>query len=348
MGMLDDEVEGYFLLGQNPAVGSAHGRMQRLGMAHLKWLVVRDLNLIESATWWKDGPEIASGELRDRGHRDRGVLLPRGHARGEGGIVHPDTAAAAVAAQGGRAARRLPERMPVLLRARQADQGAGGRIDRRARPAAAGPDVGLPDRRARRDRQRGGAGRDQRLSPHRPRRRQAGVGVHRAARRRVDRRRLLDLLRRVRRRHQPGCPPRAARRHLAQPVGVGLGMAGRPADPLQPRVGRPGRQAVERTQEIHLVGRRSGSAGSGTTCRTSRPTGRRAAAPTPTSAARPRWRATTRSSCKPTARAGCSPPRAWSTGRCPRTTNRRSRRSPTRCTRSSRTRRESSSRARTI
>jgi formate dehydrogenase major subunit len=62
-GMLDDEVEGYFLLGQNPAVGSAHGRMQRLGMAHLKWLVVRDLNLIESATWWKDGPEIASGEL---------------------------------------------------------------------------------------------------------------------------------------------------------------------------------------------------------------------------------------------------------------------------------------------
>ena len=63
-GMLADEVEGYFLLGQNPAVGSAHGRMQRLGMSHLKWLVVRDLNLIESATWWKDGPEIASCELR--------------------------------------------------------------------------------------------------------------------------------------------------------------------------------------------------------------------------------------------------------------------------------------------
>lgn len=64
MAMLDDEVEGYFLLGQNPAVGSAHGRMQRLGMSHLKWLVVRDLNMIESATWWKDGPEIATGELK--------------------------------------------------------------------------------------------------------------------------------------------------------------------------------------------------------------------------------------------------------------------------------------------
>lgn len=63
MDMLDDKVEGYFLLGQNPAVGSAHGRMQRLGLAHLKWLVVRDLNMIESATFWQDGPEIATGEL---------------------------------------------------------------------------------------------------------------------------------------------------------------------------------------------------------------------------------------------------------------------------------------------
>ena len=64
MDMLEDKVEGYFLLGQNPAVGSAHGKMQRLGMAHLKWLVVRDLNLIESATFWRDGPEIETGELK--------------------------------------------------------------------------------------------------------------------------------------------------------------------------------------------------------------------------------------------------------------------------------------------
>jgi formate dehydrogenase major subunit len=38
--------------------------MQRLGMAELDWLVVRDFSLIESATWWKDGPEILSGEKR--------------------------------------------------------------------------------------------------------------------------------------------------------------------------------------------------------------------------------------------------------------------------------------------
>ncbi len=78
MAMLDDEVEGYFLLGQNPAVGSAHGRMQRQAMSHLKWLVVRDFNMIESATFWKDGPEIASGRARrPRTSRPRSSSCPR-------------------------------------------------------------------------------------------------------------------------------------------------------------------------------------------------------------------------------------------------------------------------------
>ncbi|MBB4684036.1 formate dehydrogenase major subunit [Amycolatopsis jiangsuensis] len=60
---LDGECKGYFLVGENPAVGSANGKMQRLGLANLEWLVVRDLQMIESATFWKDGPEIESGEL---------------------------------------------------------------------------------------------------------------------------------------------------------------------------------------------------------------------------------------------------------------------------------------------
>jgi formate dehydrogenase major subunit len=76
MDMLDDKVEGYFLLGQNPAVGSSNGKLQRLGMAHLKWLVVRDFNMIESATFWKDGPEIASGELRTQDIATEVFFLP--------------------------------------------------------------------------------------------------------------------------------------------------------------------------------------------------------------------------------------------------------------------------------
>jgi formate dehydrogenase major subunit len=64
MDMVDGgKVFGYFLLGQNPAVGSAHGKLQRLGMANLDWVVVRDLNMIESATFWKDSPEIETGEI---------------------------------------------------------------------------------------------------------------------------------------------------------------------------------------------------------------------------------------------------------------------------------------------
>jgi formate dehydrogenase major subunit len=64
VAQMQGECEGYFLFGQNPAVGSANARMQRMGMAALKWLVVRDFSLIESATWWKNGPEIETGEMR--------------------------------------------------------------------------------------------------------------------------------------------------------------------------------------------------------------------------------------------------------------------------------------------
>jgi formate dehydrogenase major subunit len=74
--MIDDKVEGYFLLGQNPAVGSANGRLQRRGLTHLKWLVVRDLNLIESATWWKDSPEVAAGEWRTEDIATEVFFLP--------------------------------------------------------------------------------------------------------------------------------------------------------------------------------------------------------------------------------------------------------------------------------
>ncbi|PVZ06859.1 formate dehydrogenase major subunit [Actinomycetospora cinnamomea] len=64
MAQLEGTCTGYFVLGQNPAVGTSNAKMQRLGMANLDWLVVRDFQLIESATWWSDGPEIETGEMR--------------------------------------------------------------------------------------------------------------------------------------------------------------------------------------------------------------------------------------------------------------------------------------------
>jgi formate dehydrogenase major subunit len=62
--MLAGTVKGYIVAGENPAVGSANGKAQRLGLAKLDWLVVRDLVEIETASFWYDSPEIESGELR--------------------------------------------------------------------------------------------------------------------------------------------------------------------------------------------------------------------------------------------------------------------------------------------
>jgi formate dehydrogenase major subunit len=63
MRMLDGEVNGFFVVGENPAVGSANGKLQRLAMSKLDWLVVRDTNMVETATFWCDSPEIETGEL---------------------------------------------------------------------------------------------------------------------------------------------------------------------------------------------------------------------------------------------------------------------------------------------
>ncbi len=85
MDMIDGKVKGYFLLGQNPAVGSAHGRAQRLGMANLDWVVVRDLFEIESATFWKDSPEVETGEIVPEQCRTEVFLMPAAsHVEKEG------------------------------------------------------------------------------------------------------------------------------------------------------------------------------------------------------------------------------------------------------------------------
>ena len=64
MEQVDRAGGGYFLVGENPAVGSANAKLQRLGLSNIDWLVVRDFSLIESATWWQNGPEIETGEMR--------------------------------------------------------------------------------------------------------------------------------------------------------------------------------------------------------------------------------------------------------------------------------------------
>jgi formate dehydrogenase major subunit len=74
--MLDGKVKGFFVVGENPAVGSANGKLNRKAMAALDWLVVRDLVEIETATFWKDSPEIETGELRTENIGTEVFFLP--------------------------------------------------------------------------------------------------------------------------------------------------------------------------------------------------------------------------------------------------------------------------------
>jgi formate dehydrogenase major subunit len=64
LDMQDGKMEGQFVMGQNPAVGAANGRLQRTALSKLKWLVVRDFVETETASFWHDSQEIERGELK--------------------------------------------------------------------------------------------------------------------------------------------------------------------------------------------------------------------------------------------------------------------------------------------
>src|SRR5438270_1030868 len=74
--MSKGNLEGFFAMGQNPAVGGQNASFQRQALAKLKWLVVRDLYETETATFWKDSPEVKSGTLKPEDIPTEVFLLP--------------------------------------------------------------------------------------------------------------------------------------------------------------------------------------------------------------------------------------------------------------------------------
>ena len=85
LDMVDGKMEGLFVIGQNPAVGSANGRLERKALANLKWLVVRDFVETETASFWKDSPEVERGELDPKKIATEIFFLPAaGHVEKEG------------------------------------------------------------------------------------------------------------------------------------------------------------------------------------------------------------------------------------------------------------------------
>ena len=62
--MADGKLSGYFVMGENPVVGTVDGPLQRKGLRALDWLVVRDFALTETAEFWRTSPEIERGVVR--------------------------------------------------------------------------------------------------------------------------------------------------------------------------------------------------------------------------------------------------------------------------------------------
>jgi formate dehydrogenase major subunit len=62
VAMAEGRVQGMLCIGQNPAT-SINATVERKAMRRLKWLVVKDNFLTETATFWKTAPEVAEGTV---------------------------------------------------------------------------------------------------------------------------------------------------------------------------------------------------------------------------------------------------------------------------------------------
>lgn len=82
-------VEGLFVMGQNPAVGAPNSGLERRALAKLKWLVVRDMVEIETASFWLDSPEISRGQLQTSEIDTEVFFFPAaGHAEKNGSFTN--------------------------------------------------------------------------------------------------------------------------------------------------------------------------------------------------------------------------------------------------------------------
>jgi formate dehydrogenase major subunit len=63
VAMAEGHVHGMICVGQNPAT-SLNASLERKGLRSLKWLVVKDNFLTETATFWYHAPEVRAGEVK--------------------------------------------------------------------------------------------------------------------------------------------------------------------------------------------------------------------------------------------------------------------------------------------
>ena len=255
LGMLDHEVKGYIVVGQNPAVGSANSGLHRKALAELEWLVVRDVVEIETAAFWYDSPEVQRGELRPQDIGTEVFFLPAAtHTEKDGSFTNTQRLLQwhhkAVEPQGDcRSELWFYYHLGRIIREKLA-----GSEDERDRPVLelqwhypTEGEIAEPSAEAVL-REINGTGPD-------------GGALSSYTELKADGSTACGCW------IYCGCfagevnQPRPAHARIRAELGgagVGLGVAGQPPHPLQPRVGRPGGAAVVGTQALRLVGRGEG------------------------------------------------------------------------------------------
>ena len=205
--------------------------------------------MIESATFWKDSPEIATGEILPEACRTEVFFFPAAaHTEKEGTFTQTQRLLQwrekAVEPKGD---QRSDLWFFYHLGSRVKEKLAEG-TDERDRPIRDLVwDYALE----------GDEPQARRAQEHQwlqPRHRRAARRIPGSESRRQHLVRLLDLQRCLRRRSQPGGPARTGRRTGLRPR-VGMGVAIRPEDSVQPGLCRPGGPALERSQGGRVVGR---------------------------------------------------------------------------------------------
>ena len=252
------KVKGMICVGQNPAT-SLNAKLERAGLRKLEWLVVKDNWITETANYWKNAPEIKNGEVKTADIKTEVFYLPATQvAELEGTFTntqrllqfhHKAAEAPGDCRSDTLFSYDLGKRLKKLYANSTRRAMRDGRIV-----------VWDYEHEDEAERKKGEPSALKILKeingfftedPSAPLRRFRG-----AQGRRLDDLRVVDLL---------GCLSRggkASRRQAhARPAGktrrsiaMGLGMAGEPARDVQPRVRRSRREAVERKEEVGLVG----------------------------------------------------------------------------------------------
>ena len=220
------EGQGVHRRRREPRGRSANGSAQRLGLAKLDWLVVRDLVEIETAAFWYDSPEIESGELaRSRSRPRCSSCRPARTSRRTARSRTPSGCCSGTTRRSSRRRTAAPSSGSTTTSARRSRSGSRSR---RSRGTGRSSDLtwDYPEQGEIEEPSASAV-----LAEINGVRREgpAPRGLQAAEGGRLDELRLLDLLRRLRRRRQQGGAPQAALGAGVHGARVGAGRGRRTA-----------------------------------------------------------------------------------------------------------------------